>query len=320
MNRIILQPSGNKDARDHYFDTITNRVPLERIRPFLTAPQNKDLLEIYPCNSCHIWGVTPGGSNITKWDRIQRGDVTLFSSDGRIYASAVTTYKIHNKKLAAELWNFDKSGETWEYIYFIEEIRSLNIPYINFNKSVGYADNYVIQGFNVLSEAKSNSVFSHFDLHSDSFVEEIDLDSFNALLTKIENLEETERQIVTTQRLEQSYLKQFLFGNNTNGQCACCHKVYPVSYLVTAHIKKRSSCSPQEKRDINVVMPMCKFGCDELFEKGYVSVNDGKFIDMMKNPTSTELQKYLDIVSGKSCSFFNQKTIAYFNWHLKHHG
>jgi len=319
MSRIILQPSGNRDAREHYVDTIANRVDLNRLQPFLTQQEFQELLNIYPTVSCHIWGVTPGGNNITKWNRIERGDVTLFSRDGRIYASGVTTFKLHNQPLAASLWNYNGDGETWEYIYFLEEINNLNIPYINFNRSVGYADNYVIQGFNVLNEEQSLRVFQDFDLQSDAFVQEIDQNTFDNLVTQLDNLEETERQIITSQRLEQAYLKRFLFGNNTNGTCACCQKVYPVSYLVTAHIKKRSHCSPQEKRDINVVMPMCRFGCDELFEKGYISVENGLFLSLGKNPTSIELENYINTVSGNNCSYFNQNTISYFEWHLNYH-
>tara|TARA_Y100001970_G_scaffold196945_1_gene239534 strand:- start:838 stop:1050 length:213 start_codon:yes stop_codon:yes gene_type:complete len=35
--KIILQPSGNKDAREHYVNTIDNFVSLERISSFLKS-------------------------------------------------------------------------------------------------------------------------------------------------------------------------------------------------------------------------------------------------------------------------------------------
>ena len=81
---MILQPSGNKDAREHYNDTIENPVSIDKIKNFLSLEQIKILKEIYPENNCKIWGVTPGGNNITKWQRISKGDVTLFSNDGRL--------------------------------------------------------------------------------------------------------------------------------------------------------------------------------------------------------------------------------------------
>ena len=43
-----------------------------------------------------------------------------------------------------------------------------------------------------------------------------------------------------------------------------------------SHIKKRRHCTNEEQVNRNVVMPMCKFGCDELFERGYIYVEEGE--------------------------------------------
>ena len=37
MNKIILQQSSNKDAREHYVDTIENPVSLDSIKSFLDS-------------------------------------------------------------------------------------------------------------------------------------------------------------------------------------------------------------------------------------------------------------------------------------------
>lgn len=316
MSKIILQPSGNKDAREHYVDTIKNNVLLESIKHHISSQDFKILQGIYPTGKCKIWGVTPGGNNLTKWNRIERGDVTLFSKDGKIYASAVTTFKLHNQSLASELWNYNNKGQTWEYIYFLDEVKNHNIPYIDFNRAVGYADNYIIQGFNVLRPKQSVSLIKAFDLESEVFIEEITEETFKEVLSKLESLEETETEITSTRRLEQGYLKKNLFGKKIIGTCACCKKEYPVSYLITAHIKKRTFCKPNERKDLNVVMPMCKMGCDELYEKGYISVSNGLFVDMAKTPNSSELQKYINQISGSKCDFYNEKSKTYFDWHF----
>ena len=110
MNKIILQPSGSSVAKEHYYDTIENRIDLDLVGRFVPNDDYLNLSEIYQGQACMIWGVTPGGSNITKWNRITSGDVTLFSRNGKIYASATTTYKLHNRKLAYELWNENNKG------------------------------------------------------------------------------------------------------------------------------------------------------------------------------------------------------------------
>ena len=57
-----------------------------------------------------------------------------------------------------ELWNENEKGETWEYIYFLDELVSHNIPYAHFNRVVPYKENNVIQGFDVLDDQKSERV------------------------------------------------------------------------------------------------------------------------------------------------------------------
>ena len=94
MSNIILQPSSNKDAREHYVDTIANPVKLEFIRDYIDFKDFNKLKEIYPSGNCKIWGVTPSKINFNKWKRIKTGDITLFSKKGKIYSSATTTYKL----------------------------------------------------------------------------------------------------------------------------------------------------------------------------------------------------------------------------------
>ena len=101
--------------------------------------------------------------------------------------------------------------------------------------------------------------------------------------------------------------------------CACCNRELPISLLVTAHIKKRAFCSLNEKLDKNIVIPMCKFGCDEIFEKGYISVKDGKFIELDKTPSTSHLKSYIQKVNGNICNYYNGSTLPYFIWHFDHH-
>ena len=49
---------------------------------------------------------------------------------------------------------------------------------------------------------------------------------------------------------------------------------------------------------------MCKFGCDDLFEKGYISVKDGRFIQLPKRPITEELEAYTKAKTYlQSCSY-----------------
>ena len=66
-------------------------------------------------------------------------------------------------------------------------------------------------------------------------------------------------------------------------------------------------------------MPICKFGCDELYEKGYISIQDGMVIKMEKIPTNLSVQNYMNKIIGNQCRYWNKKSKKYFNWHFKSH-
>ncbi len=155
ISKVILQPAGNKDAKRHFVDTIENPVAIERIKSHLTSSQRAELSPIFEGRSTiAVWGVTPG-VNQKKWTRIEEGDVTLFSRQGHIFASATVIEKIHNKALAMDLWQTDAKGKTWEYIYFLDEHTEQKISRAELNSVVGYKERASIQAFNVLDEKKA---------------------------------------------------------------------------------------------------------------------------------------------------------------------
>jgi hypothetical protein len=111
----------------------------------------------FPGGTAAVWGVTPGENSVSekKWQRMDPGDVALFAKEGRIFSVGIVETKIHNAKLARELWKEDEDGDTWEFIYFLRDIRKVDVSYEQSNAAAGYKRNNVIQGFNVLPEDKS---------------------------------------------------------------------------------------------------------------------------------------------------------------------
>jgi len=317
MSLVILQPAGNKGARSHYADTIKQLVELERVRPHVSSELHNQLLELYPEGAAPIWGVTPGAKNVSqkKWERIQQGDVTLFARDGAVIASGVVTLKTISESLALELWDRDENSQTWQYIYFLDEIRELRIPYKDLNRVVGYAPSYVIQGFNVLDPEKSLLILRHFDLESSVHFPDISEADYQKAVT----LPSTDLDVKTeaTVRTEQGFLRKYLFGGLKVGTCEICGEVFPVELLVTAHIKKRAHCSQEEKLDYkNIVMPMCRFGCDDLYERGIIGVKDGQVIALREKPYTPVVEAKLSELVGRSCAYWNETTADYFEWHV----
>jgi len=126
-------------------------------------------------------------------------------------------------------------------------------------------------------------------------------------------------------RGEQEKLKKILFdGKLTKTECAICNKTYLIepAFLICAHIKRRSKATNSEKIDAkNIVAPMCTFGCDNLFERGFIVVIDGKVrknINKAKNCTEA-MEKYIESIEGNVCHYYTDESKKYFKWHQKNH-
>jgi len=64
-------------------------------------------------------------------------------------------------------------------------------------------------------------------------------------------------------------------------------------------------------------MPVCKIGCDELYESGYISVDEAGRILATDQKTTPALKEVLAAVKGLTCSAFKPANAHYFAWHRK---
>lgn len=309
---ILLQPAGNKDGREHYLDTVSKSILISSVSELLRKEEEEALTRIYPSGEFKCWGVTPTKINKGKWDRINVGDVTLFSKTGGVFATAITTFKSHNRELAYHLWKTNSQGETWEYMYFVDEVTHRTIPYSVLNPKLGYKPKFIIQGFNIITGQDSERILSELNLLSDTYLPQVSREEAESAVLKLET---TERSVTSNARMEQSWLRSQLFGSNTVFQCACCKKRLNVDLLVTAHIKPRKDCSLHERLDRKIVFPLCKFGCDELYEKRIIIVESGEF-KFVESPRLTEdVREHAKSLNGQKCDYFDAETQKYFMEH-----
>ena len=117
------------------------------------------------------------------------------------------------------------------------------------------------------------------------------------------------------QRGEQRALRRVLLWGRTEAECALCGDVFPARFLWASHIKRRSVCSDDELRDIpHVAMLACVFGCDALFEDGYISVADGVLIGTGSAPEGPIGRRVAELQGRVVPSW--ESSSAYFEWHL----
>ncbi|HDR7670373.1 TPA: hypothetical protein QCX97_004283 [Bacillus wiedmannii] len=190
-----------------------------------------------------------------------------------------------------------------------------------------------MMGFHVLSREQSLQVIDAFDLEGEYidshaailkvFSEKRSREEILKALLALENNKELNRDTRRKYRVEQSLLREFLFNGEKEVVCACCQTKLSPAFIATAHIKKRSYCSNEEKLDINVVMPLCYLGCDMLFEKGLLVVDSSGYFrrtDMMDNtvPYEGRVGALLREYDSKFCPYWKEETEPYFEWHYNH--
>lgn len=122
---------------------------------------------------------------------------------------------------------------------------------------------------------------------------------------------------VTAQRKEQAFLRLYLLDGKNEDNCIICGFSFPTDFLISAHIKRRANCSNSERLDFdNVAALMCKVGCDDLFEKGYIFVDDGLVVENKKRKSSIRLREVISALTGSRVLNWRDSQ-TYYDWHKK---
>lgn len=135
------------------------------------------------------------------------------------------------------------------------------------------------------------------------------------VLPKLSEEADLDFDSIAKSRKEQAFLRAHISRGRTQAKCVLCENEFPLEFLVAAHIKKRSECSNSEKFDFdNIAALMCKAGCDDMFEKGYVFVSDGVIKKNEKRSTTLALDLLIEKIEGNTVSNWVGSSAYY-----KHH-
>lgn len=170
------------------------------------------------------------------------------------------------------------------------------------------------------------------------YIEHIGMSETAELLEEIENNPELEEEHValldgieatdttrtTTVRVEQPRLRRALFGNEETATCCICHSEVPNhgAYIWCAHIKRRSVADENERRDVNIVAGMCKFGCDTLYERGDLVVDENGVVreNLRASNDLPSLRDKMAELDGNEVLNYSSLNAGYYEWHRESHG
>lgn len=273
MTRVALQPSANAASRQHFENTIEKPVSVDLAAKFLPTGTVERLRDSHPDGQMMVWGAKPGerGQQVVKWNRLRPGDYIVFAADSRAFAGAVITNVFRSADFARELWGETSTAngetQTWELMFALADMEQIDVPYSVMNPLIGRAPNANVQEFNVLSEEFSDALLEYLNRSENSFQE-------GPTAAEVPEFDELEREYTAKRRMEQRALRAALLAGSVT-QCELCGGEYLAEFLTAAHIKRRALCTDEEKAMLTAVaMLNCRFGCDELFGKGYVGVDD----------------------------------------------
>lgn len=119
-------------------------------------------------------------------------------------------------------------------------------------------------------------------------------------------------------RTEQGRLRRLLANGRESAPCALCGDEFPVQFLVAAHVKKRAACTDAERRKLrDIAMLACSFGCDVLYEAGWVTVDETgciRTVELDGLPAGS-LTLRMHQLAGRRCGAHREASEPYFAWH-----
>lgn len=216
--KLFVFTAGSDQAYQHYIDTIEEGFSLESIKSFLEPITIEKLKAIYGDEKIKAWGALPGSQNIRNWNKMEVGSRILAYRKGNYEYYATISFKTHNKDLAKHLWKTNKYKnyeETWEYIYFLDGLTEISVPTKEFNRLLGYAENYFPQGYGPISKDRVKYIKEKF-ISVDGFLKALEAgewvkesDQFTPEVKKEIQKERFSKSITKTTLLEAN-LENFL--------------------------------------------------------------------------------------------------------------
>lgn len=320
MTKIAFQPAGDPISESNLEKSLYQPVILTGLNSLAGTRAAQELAVIYPGGIARIGGVRRGRRDRQKrqWNKLERGDVVLFMKEDTVFLSGTVTYTLQSAELAQEIWGTDSKGRLAECIYFLGELSKRRIPRATINRLCGYDRAREWDGFSVQTERKSANVLYAFKLESQVYFPIVEEAEYREIVERYSPAEPLDATRHALMRKEEGFLRAHLFKGKALAECAICGRSFPTEFLAASHVKKWSECTVDERLDYkNIAIPLCHFGCLELYRRNYLTVIDERVAITTAQVDSTDLKAYLTKVKGRVCTFWRGSE-TYFEWHTDH--
>jgi hypothetical protein len=124
---LYVFTAGNPDARQHLADTVLHPIDRSRVVKHLGEGKTAELENRSSDGRLYAWGALPTENLIRVWTSLSEGDHVLVYYEGIYHLASRVTAKLNDAALAKDLWTTGPNGTTWEYMYFLEPPKSINV-------------------------------------------------------------------------------------------------------------------------------------------------------------------------------------------------
>lgn len=158
MKNIFLAPRSNETSYKNFESTIIGGRSYSEIEPFLT---NKEKSVLSKYETLSVWGNKE--SLRSRWEKMQSGDYVLFYAKGVFYYSARVVLTKYSVELGIKLWPTDEDGNPWPCLFFVDNLREVNIPIKTVQELAEYESTWDrVQGFMRLNDAGTLAIDEKF--------------------------------------------------------------------------------------------------------------------------------------------------------------
>lgn len=159
---LLIVPASGDEAYKHFKRTIEKAWTIDELLKLSINLPEDVIRRLESVGKFRIWGSLPTVKPFTTnaWKSIDQGWVVAFYRKGHIVCYGVIFAKVHSKELAEKLWGRNSQGQTWEYIYFIKDLRCCEpgIPWNIVRKELEYNEGFVPRGHHIVKEDKLRSI------------------------------------------------------------------------------------------------------------------------------------------------------------------
>lgn len=153
---LYFAPRSNETSRENFLETLESGYPVEDVEEYLTEEEKKIFTGK---KKLYIWGNQEGKSG--SWRKMNIGDYVAFYAKGEFVYVGKCLLKKQSSNLAGHLWgNVKGKNTTWEYTFFLDEIRPISLPLSVIVDLGEYKEKMIVQGFMPINDMGMKNILN----------------------------------------------------------------------------------------------------------------------------------------------------------------